>query len=110
MKWIASLSACLALIAGSVLSGLARAKEPARPPRPVVQLALSLETSTGMDGLIGQAKPELWNVVNGFVRARQHGRRPAVQVALFEYGKSTLPSDQGYGRQILALSEDLDRV
>src|SRR3954449_2108001 len=87
-----------------------RADEPARPPRPAVQIAFLLDTSNSMDGLIGQAKAQLWNVVNEFVRARKDGRPPAIQVALFEYGKQSLPSSEGYVRQILPLTDDLDRV
>ena len=76
----------------------------------MVQIAILLDTSNSMDGLIGQAKTQLWNVVNEFVRARQHGRPPAIQVALFEYGKPTLPSAGGFVRLILPLTDDLDRV
>ena len=73
-----------------VLCGPATAKEPAQPPRPTVQIAILLDTSNSMDGLIAQAKTQLWNVVNEFVRAKKDGRPPAIQVALFEYGKRPL--------------------
>jgi hypothetical protein len=63
-----------------------------------------------MNGLIAQAKTQLWNVVNEFVRAKKDGRTPAIQVALFEYGKQTLPSNEGFVRLILPLTDDLDRV
>ena len=48
-----------------------RTRQP--PPRPTVQIAILLDTSNSMDGLIAQAKTQLWNVVNEFVRA-QEGR------------------------------------
>ena len=48
-----------------------------------------------MDGLIAQAKTQLWNVVNEFVRAKKNGKPPAMQVALFEYGKSALSPERG---------------
>ena len=63
-----------------------------------------------MDGLIAQAKTQLWNVVNEFVLAQKDGRPPAIQVALFEYGKHSLPSGEGFVRLILPLTDDLDRV
>jgi hypothetical protein len=63
-----------------------------------------------MDGLIAQAKTQLWNVVNEFVLARKDGRPPAIQVALFEYGKASLSSGEGFVRLILPLTDDLDRV
>jgi hypothetical protein len=99
--------ACLAL-------GSARAKEtaqaPVKPPRPMVQIAILLDTSNSMDGLIAQAKTQLWTVVNEFVKAKKDGQVPAVQVALFEYGKSILSSEEGFVRQILPLTDDLDKV
>ncbi len=63
-----------------------------------------------MDGLIAQAKTQLWNVVNEFVRAKKNGRPPAIQVALFEYGKAQLSPSEGFVRLILPLTDDLDRV
>ncbi len=52
------------------------AGDPAPPAKPTVQLAILLDTSNSMDGLIDQAKTQLWNVVNEFVRAaRTAGRR-----------------------------------
>ena len=63
-----------------------------------------------MDGLIAQAKTQLWNVVNEFVKAKKNGRPPVIQVALFEYGKQTLSPNEGYIRMILPLTDDLDKV
>jgi len=110
MNRIAIVSAWLVALSGLVLSGPAGAKDPERPPRPTVQIAILLDTSNSMDGLIGQAKTQLWNVVNEFVLARKDGRPPAIQVALFEYGKASLPSSGGFVRLILPLTDDLDRV
>ena len=75
-----------------------------------MQIALLLDTSNSMDGLIAQAKSQLWKIVNEFVLARKDGRPPAIQVALFEYGKASLPSNEGFVRLILPLTDDLDRV
>src|SRR5580693_164582 len=98
----------LALCGSLLLAGSAPTK--ASPPAPTVQIAILLDTSNSMDGLIDQAKTQLWNVVNEFVHARKGGRPPAIQVALFEYGKSSLPSQEGYVRLILPLTENLDRA
>ncbi|MCB1045470.1 MAG: VWA domain-containing protein [Acidobacteria bacterium] len=75
-----------------------------------VQIALLLDTSNSMDGLIHQAKTQLWTIVNDLATARRHGVAPTLEVALFEYGNSGLSSQQGYVRQVLALTTDLDRV
>jgi len=63
-----------------------------------------------MDGLIDQAKSQLWRIVNEFAGARQNGKSPQLQVALYEYGKSSLPAGEGFLRQILPFTSDLDRV
>jgi hypothetical protein len=110
MKRFAFVSAWVVLGSGLLFRGSATAKEPVQPPRPNVQIAILLDTSNSMDGLISQAKTQLWSVVNEFVRARKDGRPPAIQVALFEYGKSSLASHEGYVRRILPLTDDLDRV
>ncbi|MGK0190283.1 MAG: hypothetical protein ACI9R3_006106 [Verrucomicrobiales bacterium] len=77
---------------------------------PVVQIALLLDTSGSMSGLIAQAKTQLWSVVNEFIVAKQGGKTPAVQVALFEYGKSSLSDDSRWIRQIQPLTRDLDTI
>ena len=66
---------------------------------PVVQLALLLDTSNSMDGLIDQAKTQLWKIVNEFATAKRHGVRPDLYVALYEYGNSGLPAQEGHVRQ-----------
>jgi hypothetical protein len=78
--------------------------------RPIVQLAILLDTSGSMEGLIEQAKGQLWKIVNEFISAKQNGKVPEVQVALFEYGKSSLPASEGYIRMIQPLSTDLDKI
>jgi hypothetical protein len=78
--------------------------------RPLIQLAILLDTSSSMSGLIGQAKSELWNIVNQFATATHDGVRPDLQVALYEYGKSSLDGREGFIRRIVSLTHDLDRI
>jgi hypothetical protein len=78
--------------------------------RPVVQIAILLDTSGSMDGLIGQAKTQLWSIVNEFIFARRGGIAPDVQVALYEYGNDGLSSKEGYIRQVVPFSTDLDKI
>lgn len=81
---------------------------PSTPPK--AQIALLLDTSNSMDGLIGQAKAQLWKVVNEFIHASQKGQKPILEVALYEYGKSSLPAENGFLRQVLGFTTDLDKV
>ena len=77
---------------------------------PRIQLAILLDTSGSMDGLIAQAQTQLWKIVNEFATTKRDGQQPELEVALYEYGKSTLSADSGWLRQIVPLSTDLDKV
>jgi len=78
--------------------------------KPLVQMAILLDTSGSMSGLIDQARSELWAIVNEFIFARRGGAAPEVQVALYEYGKSSLAKKGGYIRKIVQFTTDLDKV
>ncbi|HYH06955.1 MAG TPA: vWA domain-containing protein [Thermoanaerobaculia bacterium] len=78
--------------------------------KPVIQLAILLDTSNSMDGLIDQARTQLWRVVNEFGRARKRGEIPELHVALYEYGNTRLAAESGYIRQVLPFTTDLDLV
>lgn len=75
-----------------------------------IDLCLLLDTSNSMDGLINQARAQLWTIVNNLSESRKNGRPPELRVALYEYGNQGLPSDGGWVRQVLPLTENLDDV
>ncbi len=79
-------------------------------PKPVIELAILLDTSNSMDGLIRQAKTQLWSVVNEFATTKKDGVIPELRVALFEYGNSRLAKKEGYIRMVLPLTDNLDKV
>lgn len=74
----------------------------------VVQVALLLDTSNSMDGLIEQAKATLWAIVNELSRTRHKGEPPQLQVALYEYGNNWVPAEVGHIRQRAPFTTDLD--
>jgi len=63
-----------------------------------------------MDGLIDQAKAQLWEIVNELSYAKCRNERPKLQIALYEYGNDNLSSRDNYIRKILNFTEDLDDV
>jgi hypothetical protein len=76
-----------------------------------IMLALLLDTSNSMDGLIDQAKSQLWKIVNELAAAKcGDGSRPSIKIALYEYGNDGLPSSEGYIRQVSGLTDDLDLI
>ena len=82
----------------------------AKKEKPLVQLAILLDTSGSMEGLIEQAKTQLWKIVNEMALAKRDGQSPRLEVGLYEYGKDSIPKSEGYLRMIVPLSEDLDRI
>ena len=81
-----------------------------KPESNLVQLAILLDTSNSMDGLIDQAKTQLWKIVNEMARSKRDGEIINLQVALYEYGNDGLSPDEGYIRLITPLTNDLDKI
>ena len=81
------------------------------PSKSTVKIALLLDTSNSMDGLINQAKSQLWDIVNKFTHAKcGNDARPNLQIALYQYGNDDLSSREGYIQQVLDFSNDLDEI
>jgi hypothetical protein len=80
------------------------------PTDSAIDIALLLDTSNSMDGLISQAKTQLWTIVQEFSAARRQGCTPSLRVALFEYGNTNLPAREGYIRQVVPLTDNLDEL
>jgi len=76
----------------------------------VVQLAILLDTSNSMDGLIDQAKSQLWKIVNEMSRSKKEGETINLYVALYEYGNDNLSAEDGYVRMVSSLTNDLDKI
>ena len=80
------------------------------PTNNTVQLAILLDTSNSMDGLIEQAKTQLWKIVNEMARSKREGKTINLYVALYEYGNDGLSSQEGYVRLVTSLTNDLDKI
>lgn len=93
----------------SSLAALALAGEAPPPPngedRPLVQVAILLDDSGSMQGLIAQARSHLWDMVNQLVATRYQGKAPKLQVALYHYGNTPF-----LAQPLVPLSDDLDEV
>jgi hypothetical protein len=81
-----------------------------KPSKQFIKVALLLDTSNSMDGLIDQAKAQLWEIVNELSYAKCGTDRPNLQIALYEYGNDNLNAEEGYIRQVLAFTSDLDDI
>ena len=81
-----------------------------KPDKQYIKVALLLDTSNSMDGLIDQAKAQLWEIINELSYAKCKDDKPNLEIALYEYGNDNLNAEEGYIRQVLAFSDDLDEI
>lgn len=81
-----------------------------KPTTNTVQLAILLDTSNSMDGLIEQAKTQLWKIVNEMARSKRENIAISLYVALYEYGNDGLSPTEGFVRLITPLTNDLDKI
>jgi hypothetical protein len=100
------------LMLGLFLAPVQNVKAETKPEKDQsIMIALLLDTSNSMDGLIDQAKSQLWKIVNELAGAKcADGARPHIKIALYEYGNDGLPSSEGYVRQVSGLTTDLDLI
>jgi von Willebrand factor type A domain len=75
-----------------------------------IKIALLLDTSNSMDGLIDQAKSQLWKLVNELALTSSDNLKPQLEIALYEYGNQNLSIRNGYIRQVSAFTSDLDLI
>ncbi|MCV9931947.1 VWA domain-containing protein [Flavobacterium sp. LS1R47] len=87
-----------------------KTEKPITAEKTKIQVALLLDTSSSMDGLIDQAKSRLWNIVNTLTTLKYDGKTPDIEIALYEYGNDGLSKQSNYIRQIAPLSTDLDLI
>jgi len=88
--------------------GAAVLREIATPtPPPGVDLALCLDTSGSMTGLIDAARAKLWAIVNDLALATP---TPRLRVALLTFGNDTHDAEDGWVAVQTGFTEDLDLV
>ena len=76
-----------------------------------IQAAILLDVSNSMDGLIEQAKAQLWNMVSVMGKAKcNDSSTPQIEIALYEYGRSSNDVKAGYVKQISPFTTDLDKL
>jgi len=83
---------------------------PTRPPEAVrgtVELAICLDTSGSMNGLIEAAKTKLWDIVNDLALATP---TPRLRVALLTYGNDGHIAEDGWVHIDSPFTEDLDEI
>jgi hypothetical protein len=75
-----------------------------------IQAAILLDVSGSMEGLIEQAKAQLWNMVTVMGKAKCGNGTPSIEIALYEYGRTGNDVKQGYVKQLSDFTSDLDKL
>lgn len=115
-------AASFLFVVGSIVAVDKFGKEPATPKpivtqatgvkktAPKIQVAILLDVSNSMDGLIEQAKAQLWNMVSVMGKATCKDAIPQVEIALYEYGRPDNSAKTGYVKRINGFTGDLDEL
>lgn len=78
--------------------------------RPKIQLAILLDTSLSMKGLVNQAQFQVWNVITELSKATRDGQMVSLEIAVYDYGNIWNEKSAGYVGQRVAFTDDLDEV
>jgi hypothetical protein len=91
------------------LVSAAHAQAPAQAPaaRRPIDVALCLDTSGSMNGLLDAARQNLWAIVNDLAQATP---APALRVALLTFGNNGHQKERGWVHVDQPLTDDLDAV
>ncbi|MFT5168897.1 MAG: hypothetical protein ACI8P3_004142 [Saprospiraceae bacterium] len=75
-----------------------------------IQVALLLDTSGSMSGLIEQTKSQLWNILNELARTEKDKEETTLEIALYEYGNPTKAGNSNQINQLSAFTTDMDQI
>lgn len=107
-RWILALFVALLLGSGClVVAGETDGFAPADPGGLEIDIAIALDTSGSMEGLIDTTRLRLWDIVNDLAFAEPP---PRLRVALLSYGNDAYSPATGWVRLETPLTKDLDLV
>ena len=106
MKRILTSIFCIAILQ----FGMANKPTEQEAQNPKIQIALLLDVSNSMDGLIDQAKAQLWKIVNELALMKKDGQQASMEIALYTFGDDRLKEEDGYIQQWNTFSGDLDII
>ncbi len=72
-----------------------------------IQIALLLDVSGSMDGLIRQAKGQIWGMVNQLMKSKKNDQQPTIEIALGSFGNAESEAN-GYFKLYTPLTSDID--
>jgi hypothetical protein len=103
----ASLVVALAALIAPTAHTQPAAAPVAAPKAKNIDVAICLDISNSMDGLIDSAKNKLWDIVNELAKIKP---TPNLRVALYTYGHNDYDPKIGWIKKNLDLTTDLDKL
>ena len=97
----------LGLVAVGPAAMRALAVNPAAEAGKPIDVAICLDVSGSMNGLINSAKMKLWDIVNDLAKVKP---TPELRVALYSYGHTSYDPKAGWVRKEADLTNDLDLI
>jgi len=82
--------------------------KPVKTSSSAVQVALLLDVSGSMSGLIEQAKSQLWKIMNELAVLEKPDGEPALEMALYVYGSSNVGQEKNEILKLLDFTTDMD--
>lgn len=73
---------------------------------PTMDIAILLDTSGSMQGLINQVRDGLWKTLNNLGEISKNGEKAQLRLALYEYGSGVVNSEANYIQQLVPLTSD----
>jgi hypothetical protein len=99
----------ISIVASLAFTNTPNFKKPTQQPK--IQVAILLDISGSMSGLITQAKTQLWNMVNTMGKAKcENDIVPQIEIALYAYGANNNLAKEGYIKRINGFISDLDSL
>lgn len=74
--------------------------------KPKAQIAILVDTSGSMQGLINQVRDGIWSTLNSLNNLSKGGEGADVELALYQYGSSVVGADSKYIRQLVPLTKN----
>lgn len=81
-----------------------------RTKKNTIQVALLLDTSGSMDGLLEQAKSQLWQILNLLAETERQDGETKLEIALYEYGNTSRRTLNRQIRQLSGFTTDMDLI
>ncbi|HFA49287.1 MAG TPA: VWA domain-containing protein [Bacteroidetes bacterium] len=75
-----------------------------------IKIALLLDTSGSMEGLLEQTKSQLWNILNELSLTQKKGQAPVLEIALYEYGNPAKGNRTNQINQLSGFTTDMDYI